>query len=488
MNKAHILLVGNFDKKFVKDLHHDSWEIAHCPDSLSAIASLEQKAVDMVIARDVIDQLTGYQLCLLVKSHPALDNLPFIVLAEKKRQEYSLDGQLLTFPDRVAEFAETAKKPQSLVKLIKEELNNLYKVGQQKREHVKPLSLLPASLAPGLRNDLDNKLITALLIERLVSKTMLGLLGSAKMKTNLIKEFYRVAHSLIKADLCGLVIAGMHKPWLSVCSSKGLNEEAFNSLMQRVHENLTLTESLTIETLPKPEIGSGAKISDLILALILGEGASSGMLIFAKLNGQKFSALERTMINYMQSYAQPLIEFLLDRQEIDKLQGQHAVRAAIDPLTGLYNLEFLIGFLQQQLLFSARNKLSASLLMIDVDRFSQINDALGQAAGDMILVKLAEKFLTVIRSSDLLARYSSDKYVIVLPNTEMKGAKVLAEKLRLEVEQMDFFAGRQPRPGVTISIGCAQFDPSDLNPETILKDAKLALQRAKESGRNKVAV
>jgi two-component system chemotaxis family response regulator WspR len=75
----------------------------------------------------------------------------------------------------------------------------------------------------------------------------------------------------------------------------------------------------------------------------------------------------------------------------------------------------------------------------------------------------------------------------VLPNTELGGIKIVAEKLRLEIEQMNLVEGREPRgPRVTVSIGCAEFDMKDMNPETILSRAKHALQKAKETGKNRV--
>jgi len=101
---------------------------------------------------------------------------------------------------------------------------------------------------------------------------------------------------------------------------------------------------------------------------------------------------------------------------------------------------------------------------------------------------VANRLLSTTRSSDLLARYGADEFAVVLPNTDLGGAKVLAEKLRTEVEQMIFVEGQPDKsPRVTVSVGCAQFDMNDLNPETILRDAKHALQQAKESGRNRIS-
>ncbi len=487
MNKAQILFVGDFEKKFLKELGHESWEIKHCPDSLHSIAILEQNPIDLVVVRDNIDQLNGYQLCLLLKSHPQLANLPFIMLAEKKRKENTLDGYLFIHPNRIAEYSETVNKPHSLAKLIKEDLHAVHRQNKEKIQPSKPICLLPMNVSIG-SDHLTNNINTMLLLERLVSGSIFNLLHREKPRTQIIKEFFAAVKSMLHVDLCGIAISSMHKPFLAFSPSNGLNQSSLDTLITKIKDDLILAEDLTIESPPQSAGKSGSTIGDLILVPIFSSGADSGMLVFAKYDNQKFSLIEKTIINYFELYTPALVEFLLLEQDMNNLVGREVVRVSIDPLTGLYNLEFLIGFLQQQLLFSFRNKLAVSLLMLDVDRFSQINDALGSAAGDAILAKLSEKLLSTLRASDLLARYSSDKFVVVLPNTEAKGARVLAEKLRLEIEQTNFFTAKKSGPSVTISIGCAQFDPSDLNPETILNDAKHALQRAKEAGRNKVAI
>jgi diguanylate cyclase (GGDEF)-like protein len=84
----------------------------------------------------------------------------------------------------------------------------------------------------------------------------------------------------------------------------------------------------------------------------------------------------------------------------------------------------------------------------------------------------------------LIARYGGDEFAVVLPNTDVAGARILAEKVRTEVEQLGFVKGGRKGPHVTVSVGCSHFNMEDLNPETILRDAKLALQKAKEAGRN----
>jgi len=129
------------------------------------------------------------------------------------------------------------------------------------------------------------------------------------------------------------------------------------------------------------------------------------------------------------------------------------------------------------------------MAIIDIDNFAELNDEFGYEVGDVVISTIANRLLNITRSSDLIARYGGDEFAVVLPNTEIAGVKVLAEKVRVEVEQLGFGKGSGRKgPHVTVSVGCAHFNMEDLNPETILRDAKLALQKAKEAGRNCVSV
>src|SRR6185437_4568742 len=82
-------------------------------------------------------------------------------------------------------------------------------------------------------------------------------------------------------------------------------------------------------------------------------------------------------LDLMKIHMRPVFKALFDLQQIQMLKQHHAFGSYVDPITGLYNIEFLIGFLQQQLLFSSRQKLPTGLILVDVDRFSAINEEHG---------------------------------------------------------------------------------------------------------------
>jgi two-component system, chemotaxis family, response regulator WspR len=162
-----------------------------------------------------------------------------------------------------------------------------------------------------------------------------------------------------------------------------------------------------------------------------------------------------------------------------------------DGLTGLSNRRYLDEYLAAEWRRSARDKADLSLLMIDVDNFKLYNDTYGHVAGDKVLKQIAsaiEGCLT--RASDLAARFGGEEFAVVLPGTSRGGLRLLAEKIRREVEALQM--PHEPSPTgrqVTISIGGACFVPKPDTAMTLLiETADLALYQAKREGKNRVAI
>lgn len=130
---------------------------------------------------------------------------------------------------------------------------------------------------------------------------------------------------------------------------------------------------------------------------------------------------------------------------------------------------------------------SLALLMIDVDYFKQYNDHYGLQAGDDCLRRVAEAISGVLkRPTDLAARYDGEKFAVILPGVMIDGARIVAENIRLAVDQLQLPSG--DRCFVTVSIGVAVSTPmhSNVNPEIFIATANTALREAKDAGRNQV--
>jgi two-component system cell cycle response regulator len=160
--------------------------------------------------------------------------------------------------------------------------------------------------------------------------------------------------------------------------------------------------------------------------------------------------------------------------------------AITDALTGLYNRRYMethVGTLVEQA--SSRDK-PLSVLILDIDYFKSINDAFGHDAGDDVLREFAVRIKKSIRGIDLACRYGGEEFVVLMPETDMAVATMVAERLRRRIAGEPFTVHQGARTiEVTISIGIAAL-ARDESAATVFKRADQALYRAKRDGRNRV--
>ncbi|MCV6606443.1 MAG: sensor domain-containing diguanylate cyclase [Porticoccaceae bacterium] len=155
-----------------------------------------------------------------------------------------------------------------------------------------------------------------------------------------------------------------------------------------------------------------------------------------------------------------------------------------DELTGLRNRRSFNAELKREAAIFKRHQAPLCLLMVDLDNFKQVNDQLGHQAGDKLLQKVASLMLGAIRESDLLARYGGEEFAIILPNTDLRMAQQAAERIRLVVEKHS-----SEQCPITVSIGIASAQTAIADNDTeLIRQADLALYRAKQEGRNRVCL
>jgi two-component system cell cycle response regulator len=161
--------------------------------------------------------------------------------------------------------------------------------------------------------------------------------------------------------------------------------------------------------------------------------------------------------------------------------------AITDPLTGLFNRRYMetqVAMLAQEAVSEER---PFALLVADIDLFKAINDTHGHDVGDRVLTELGERMRANLRSIDLPCRIGGEEFMIALPDTDMRAACEVAERLRRAVDGKPFEGGAKPGPlSLTISVGVAAREDSSDTLEHMLKRADEALYRAKREGRNRV--
>jgi diguanylate cyclase (GGDEF)-like protein/PAS domain S-box-containing protein len=173
--------------------------------------------------------------------------------------------------------------------------------------------------------------------------------------------------------------------------------------------------------------------------------------------------------------------------ERKEMEDKLTTLARIDDLTQVYNRRYLYEEAEKQLTLAQRYQRPMALLMLDLDHFKQVNDTHGHRAGDDLLIHFAQICRGTIRETDIIGRTGGEEFAILLPETGLDAASLLAERIRSHVESSSL-AFNHATLTYTVSIGIAVRDAEDINIEKMLSQADKALYAAKKAGRNCVRI
>ncbi|MDB5793115.1 MAG: diguanylate cyclase [Massilia sp.] len=184
-----------------------------------------------------------------------------------------------------------------------------------------------------------------------------------------------------------------------------------------------------------------------------------------------------------------VVETLRDLTEEKMAQLALEKLASRDGLTGLANRRCFDDTLAAEWARALRQCQPLSLLMVDVDNFKAYNDANGHLGGDECLKRIATAVASEMRANDLVARYGGEEFAVILPNQSLKGAAIVAERIRRRVEALQLPNGQAPLRQVTVSIGAATAIAGlDNQASELVAIADAALYRAKHLGRNRISL
>ena len=178
----------------------------------------------------------------------------------------------------------------------------------------------------------------------------------------------------------------------------------------------------------------------------------------------------------------------LRRDNIIVCEEQHHIRcieenAKIDPMTGLHNRRWLEDMYAREMNRSNIGNFKLVAFMLDIDHFKQVNDTYGHLAGDLVLISVAQTLIRSLRPSDMPVRYGGEEFSIFLPGTSDENARIIANRIRSNIENMSITLNDGTILQVTVSIGYAERIEND-SVESLIDRADKALYYAKEHGRN----
>ena len=223
-----------------------------------------------------------------------------------------------------------------------------------------------------------------------------------------------------------------------------------------------------------PEFARDGHIKDLEMELIKGTGSPMPILISA-------TAIRDAQGNFLASRTT-----VFDNTEQKMNEAQLERLARTDVLTSLSNRRHFYERAQQEVARAKRSGKAFSLMLLDVDFFKKINDQYGHAGGDKVLRRLSRVLTELLREVDTPARLGGEEFVVLMPETPLEGARLVAERVRARMEAIvvELSDGRQIR--FTVSIGLSQWADGEEDIDVPLHRADEALYRAKAGGRNQV--
>ncbi len=183
------------------------------------------------------------------------------------------------------------------------------------------------------------------------------------------------------------------------------------------------------------------------------------------------------------------VELTREIEERKKAQSELERIVTLDPLTNLFNRRHFFELTRKELERSQRYHRPLSVIMLDIDHFKQVNDQFGHLVGDRVIVEVARRIQKALRSVDMACRYGGEEFAVLLPETTLMQAEMVASRLWKLVTRQPTVSGELVLK-ITVSVGVATYQQSDetLTVDALLDRADKAMYAAKESGRNQVAV
>ncbi|MDF1544715.1 MAG: sensor domain-containing diguanylate cyclase [bacterium] len=217
----------------------------------------------------------------------------------------------------------------------------------------------------------------------------------------------------------------------------------------------------------------------LIMVPLTAHGRITGAILAEDTETDIFQERDEQMLSAVARSA----GLALDNAELHRRTEELTVT---DELTGTYNYRYFVHKLQEEKRRAARYELPLSLIMVDIDWFKKLNDNYGHESGNVVLRDLARIIKGCVRDVDIFCRYGGEEFVVILPQTELREAFPIGERIRQQVEQSEFSGASQEELQLTVSVGISSFPENGKSHEELVTAADEALYRAKDEGRNLV--
>jgi len=211
-------------------------------------------------------------------------------------------------------------------------------------------------------------------------------------------------------------------------------------------------------------------------------GSSNGTYV----NGTRIQRQKLSDGDKIQIGETTILKFTYNDSLEENFQKQMYDSALRDGLTKIFNKKYFQDRIRIEFAFTVRHRTALSLILFDVDHFKKVNDTRGHLGGDRVLAVLAQHVLKLVRVEDVFARYGGEEFAVLCRETDVRNARILAERIRVSIEQLPIVFNGDRIP-ITVSMGVAMIPDSRITDvDGFIGATDAALYEAKRSGRNRV--
>ncbi len=446
---ARILVVDDVEanvRLLEAKLTLEYYDVLTCTDGASALSLAETAQPDIILLDVMMPGMDGFETCRRLKADPNTKHIPVVLVTALDGRQDRIKGleagadDFVTKPlDDVILFA----RVKSLVrlKLVMDELREREESGRRM----------------GVSSDGAGRL-------RAAGGRVLIVDDNTRQAEQILTELSREHRASVERDpeAARQAAAGPLDLMIVNVAAAG-----FDGLRLIAHlRSAEATRSLPILAVVDPD-----DRARLVKALDLG----ANDILPRPVDPEELAARARTQVR-RKRYA----DFL--RQKLD-----YSLEMAVtDALTGLHNRRYMAGQLADFVRGSNRGGGSVAVLMIDIDHFKAVNDGFGHDAGDEVLTEFAVRLATNVRAVDLPCRIGGEEFVVIMPDTRLEDALLIADRIRRDVAAAPFRIMGGEHLSVTASVGVAASTRDGDTPEALLKRADEGVYEAKSRGRNRV--
>ena len=453
------------------------------------IKKFVEKKPDLVIMDLMLPGMSGIEAIKEIKSMQSPDLfIPIIILTAKNEVTDIVEGldsgaddyvvKPFHFDELIARI-NTALRIKNLNDLLKNQSSDLEKANEQIGDLNQSLLSKNRELRKNIYNlhslfEVSMELNSILDLHRLVNSTLLTLVGQFSCK-NVV---FLLAP---KPEIDRLQLINSKGYYLDTVADLFLEKK--DPLFPYLNEHTlpTKVSTLSRKIHNSPALREFKKLDVQIVTPIKIKGNVEGLICLGpRLKENIYQKNDLEHISILTNIISIAVANATLYYEVEQL-------SYTDGMTELHNFRYFELRLNEEVVRHQRTNMGLSLLILDVDHFKNYNDTMGHPAGDEVLKKLAVILSDTVRENDIVARYGGEEFAIIIPSVDKEGARILADRIRENIEQTYFDHEEiQPLGKVTVSVGVASLPDHGKDYQALLNCADMALYEAKNNGRNQV--